>query len=142
MADNPFVDVVDDLFRKPLAKIDHHRWIKWGQILESLQTDEELEIGIFLDLLHQFIVGEAEASFDDQQCAKCHSKWLSGCSKALAELRCVVIFQVFPGDEFGQLDPAVITRELAAKWQEEIFKRELMTRLASVHEENSVQLFG
>ena len=61
---------------------------------------------------------------------------------ALAELRRVVIFQVFPGDEFGQLDPAVITRELAAKWQEEIFKRELMTRLASVHVENSVQLFG
>jgi hypothetical protein len=141
MANNPFIAVVDDSFRRPLAKIDHHRWIKRGRILEGLQTDEELEIGIFLDLLHQFFVGEAEASFDDQ-CAKCHSKWLGGRSKALAELRRVVIFQVIPGDEFGQLDPAVMTRELAAKWQEEIFKRELMTRLASVHVENSVQLFG
>jgi hypothetical protein len=68
--------------------------------------------------------------------------WLGRCSKALAELRGVVIFQVFPGHEFGQLDPAVITREFAAKGQEEVLKRELMTRLASVHVENSVQLFG
>ena len=61
---------------------------------------------------------------------------------ALAELRRVVIFQVFRRDEFGELDSAVITGEFAAKWQEEVFERELMTRLASIHVENSGRLFG
>ena len=41
-----------------------------------------------------------------------------------------------------QLDPAIVAREFAAKRQEEVFKRELMTRLASVHVENSGRLFG
>lgn len=68
------------------CQIDHHRWIKWGRILECLQADEELEIGILLDLLHQFFVGEAQARLDDQS-AKCHSIRLGRCSKALAELR-------------------------------------------------------
>jgi hypothetical protein len=36
----------------------------------------------------------------------------------------------------------VITREFAAKGQEEVFKRELITRLASVHVENPGRLFG
>jgi hypothetical protein len=49
--------------------------------------------------------------------------WLGGRTKALAELRRIFIFQVIPGDEFCQLDPAVISGEFAAKWQEDIFKR-------------------
>jgi hypothetical protein len=112
-----------------------------GRILEGLQTDEEFEIGILLDLLHQFFIGEALASLDDQSTER-HSECLCGRTEALAELRRKVIFQVVPGDELCQLDPAVITGEFAAKGQEEIFKRELMTRLASVHVENSVQLLG
>jgi hypothetical protein len=82
--------------------------------LEGLQADEELEIGICLDLLHQFFVGEAQASLDDQS-AERHSEWLGGRSKALAEPRRVVIFQLIPGEEICQLDPAVITGEFAAK---------------------------
>jgi hypothetical protein len=61
---------------------------------------------------------------------------------AVAELRLVVIFQAFQGDEFSQLDPAVITGESASKQQEDVFKREPMTRLASIHVEDSGQLVG
>jgi len=43
----------------------HHRWIKRGRVLEHLQADEELEIGVIFDLLHQFFVGEAQPSLDD-----------------------------------------------------------------------------
>ena len=109
--------------------------------LKGLQADEELEIGILLDLLHQFLIGESQASLDDQRTER-HSEWLGGCSKTLAELRRVIIFQVIPRNECCQLDPAIVARELATKWQEEVLKRELMTRLASVHVENPGRFFG
>jgi hypothetical protein len=80
-----------------------------------------LEIGIFLDVLDQFFIGDAPASRDDQS-AKRHAEWLGGRTIAFAELRRIVIFQVSPGDEFCQLDPAVITEGFAAKVQEETFK--------------------
>lgn len=66
---------------------------------------------------------------------------LAGAPKPLQNCG-VVIFQVFPGHEFCQLDPTVITRDFDAYGQEEIFRRELMSRLMSVHVENSVQHFG
>ena len=34
---------------------------------------------------------------------------------ALAELCCVVIHELIPWDELIQLDPAIVTREIAAK---------------------------
>ena len=43
------------------------------------------------------------------------------CSKALAKLRWIVLFQVIPGDEFCQLDPEIITTEFDDKGQEEVF---------------------
>jgi len=36
----------------------------------------------------------------------------------------------------------VLTRESAAKWQEEVFKRELVTMLNPVHVENVGRLLG
>ena len=53
-----------------------------------------------------------------------------------------VILKLIPWDQRMQLDPAIVSREFAAKRQKEVFKRELMTRLASVHVENSGRLFG
>ncbi len=41
-----------------------------------------------------------------------------------------------------QLNPVIVGREFTAKRQEEVFKRELMTRLTSVLAENSGRLFG
>jgi hypothetical protein len=49
--------------------------------------------------------------------------------------------EVFPGDEFCQLDPAVATREYAAKRKKECFERELKM-LGPVHVKNSGVLFG
>jgi hypothetical protein len=39
-------------------------------------------------------------------------------------------------------DPAIVTREFAAKRQQEVFERELMSVLTSVHVENSGQRLG
>jgi hypothetical protein len=52
------------------------------------------------------------------------------------------VLHLIPWDERVQLDPAIVAREFAAKRQEEVFRRELMTRLASVHVEKSGRLFG
>jgi hypothetical protein len=51
-------------------------------------------------------------------------------------------FQLIPGNEISLLDPAIVTREFVAKRQEEVFERELMTMLSSVHVENSGQGSG
>jgi len=61
---------------------------------------------------------------------------------ALAKLRRIVVLQRVPQDQLSQLDPAIVTRELSTKWQEEILERELMTMLAPIHVENSGLLFG
>jgi hypothetical protein len=61
---------------------------------------------------------------------------------ALAELRRVVVLQLIPRNELCELDPAIVTREFAAKRQEEIFERELMTMLTPVHVENSGARLG
>ena len=50
--------------------------------------------------------------------------------------------QLVPQDQLGQLDPAIFTRELSAKWQEEILERELITMLTPIHVENSGVVFG
>jgi hypothetical protein len=42
----------------------------------------------------------------------------------------------------SQLDPAIVTREFATKWQEEVLERELTTMLTPVHVENSDPLLG
>ena len=60
----------------------------------------------------------------------------------LAELGCIDIFQFVPWDQLGQLDPAVVTRELSTKWQEEVLERELITMLAELHMESSGQILG
>jgi hypothetical protein len=41
-----------------------------------------------------------------------------------------------------QFDPAIVAREFVAKPQEEVFERELMTMLMSIHVENSGPLLG
>ena len=102
--------------RLRLAEINHHRWVKRSGILKGFQTNEELEVWVFLNLLHQFFVREVKASLDDQSTER-HVKWLGGRAKPLTELRSVVILQFIPGNELGQVDPAIVARELAAKWQ-------------------------
>jgi hypothetical protein len=57
-------------------------------------------------------------------------------------LRRVVILQLIPRNELSQLDSAIVTGEFAAKRQEEVFERELMTMLTPVHVENSGPLLG
>jgi hypothetical protein len=57
-------------------------------------------------------------------------------------MRRVVVLQFIPWNELRQLDPPIVAREFAAKRQKEIFKRELMTMLTSVHVENSGQHLG
>jgi hypothetical protein len=66
-------------------------------------------------------------------------KGLCRSAKPLAELGGIVIFKFIPWD---QLEPAVVTREFAAKRQEEVFKRELVTMLTPVHVENVGRLLG
>ncbi len=86
-------------------------------------------------------VGEPQASLDDQG-TQCHAKGLCWRSESLAELGLVIILQLIPRNELRQLDPAIVTREFAAERQEEVFERELMTMLTSVHVENSGSLWG
>ncbi len=75
-------------------------------------------------------------------CAKSHLRWLGWGAKPPAKLGCVVELYLIPWDEHVQLDPAIVAREFAAKRQEEVFRRELMTRLASVQVQNFGRLFG
>ncbi len=44
-----------------------------------------------------------------------HSEWLGGGSKALTEMRCVVNFEVIPGDGLSQLDLAGMIKKSAVK---------------------------
>ena len=53
-----------------------------------------------------------------------------------------VDFQLLPWNQFRELDPTIVTRELPTKWQKEVFKRELITMLVSIHVENSGRLLG
>ena len=62
--------------------------------------------------------------------------------QSLAELSCIVIFQLIPWDQLSQLDPAIVAREFSSKRQEKVLKRELITMLTSVHVENSGRLLG
>jgi len=57
-------------------------------------------------------------------------------------MRGIVVLQLIPWDQLSQLDPAIVTRELAAKGQEEVLKRQLMTMLTPVHVEKSGPLLG
>jgi hypothetical protein len=57
-------------------------------------------------------------------------------------LRRVVVLQPIPRNKFSQVDPAIVTREFAAKREEEVLERELMTMLTPVHAENSGPLLG
>jgi hypothetical protein len=75
-----------------------------------------LEIRIFFDLLDELFIREPQAGLDDQSPQR-HSKWLGWSTKPLAQLGCIAIFQFVPWDQLGQLDSAVTTRELSAKWQ-------------------------
>ncbi len=109
--------------------------------MECFQADEELEVRVFLDLLDQFCIREPETGLDDH-CTECHAKGFCRCSKAVAELRRVVILQLISGNEVSQLYPAIVTSEFAAKRQGEVFERELMTMLTPAHVENSGPLLG
>jgi hypothetical protein len=82
-----------------------------------------------------------QADLDDQR-TKSHSKLPGWSSKPLAKLRGVVILQFIPQDQSVQLDPTIAYREFTAKRQEEVFKRELMTWLTSVHVENCGRHLG
>ena len=74
----------------------------------QLQSNEKLEIGVLFDLLNEFFIREPQAGFDDQSSQR-HAKWLRWSTKPLAELGCIVIFQVVSRDQLGQLDPAIVT---------------------------------
>ena len=109
--------------------------------MEGLQAKEELEIWIVFDLLDELYIREPQPSLDDQ-CIKCHSKGRHWRSKALQKLRHIIDLQLIPRYELSQFDPAIVTRECAAKRQKEIFEREMMEMLTSVHVENSGPLLG
>jgi hypothetical protein len=70
------------------------------------------------------------------------SKGFGWCTKSLVELCRVINVQVMPWNELRQLDPAIVIREFAAKWQEEIFERELITMITPLYVENSCPLLG
>lgn len=59
----------------------------------------------------------------------------NGFTGAPKPLQNIVIFQFIPGKEFCEFDPAIVERELATKWHEEVFERKLMTMLAPIHVE-------
>lgn len=102
---------------------------------------KKLQIGVFFDLLNQCFISQPHVGLDDHG-VQCHAKWLCRGAKALAELSCIVIFQLIPWDQLGQLDPAIVAREFSSKRQEAVLKRELITMLKSVHVENSGRLLG
>ena len=57
-------------------------------------------------------------------------------------MRSEIILQFIPGYELGQFGPAVVSREFTPECQEEVLKRELLTRYVSIHFENSGRLLG
>jgi hypothetical protein len=89
--------------------------------LKGLQADQELEIWILFDLLNQFLIREPHARLDDQGPLR-HAEGLCRYTKSLAELGCMVVFQIIPWNQPGQPDPAVVAREFSSKRQQEIFK--------------------
>jgi len=109
--------------------------------LKGLQADEELEIWILSDMFNEFFIREPHARLDDQG-AQRHAKRLCWSTKPVAELGCIVIFQIIPWDQLGQLDPAVVASEFSSKRQKEVCKRELVRMFSSVDVENSERLLG
>ena len=100
-----------------------------------------MEIGVLFDLLNEFFISNDHAGLDDQR-THCHAKGLCWRSKSFTELSRVIILQLIPRNELSQLDPAIVTREFAVKRQKEVFERELITMLTSVHVGNSGPLLG
>ena len=124
-----------------LAAIDHHRWIERRGSLKALQADQELKRRIPLDLFNEFFILGPKTGLDEQ-CTQCHAKGFCRFSKALAKLSRVVGLQLVPWNQFSELDPTLVSRELPSEWQKEILNRELIMMHRSEHMENSGQLFG
>ncbi|QNJ13034.1 hypothetical protein SynA18461_00379 [Synechococcus sp. A18-46.1] len=61
---------------------------------------------MFLDLLDQFIIREPETDFNNLV-AECHANRFGQGSKALAQMRRVIIFQLNARNELSQTDPAI-----------------------------------
>jgi hypothetical protein len=133
--------VIHNSSRSAVAKIEHHRWNKRRRILKRLPADEGVEVWVFLDLLDQRFIREPETGLDDQG-TQCHAEGFCRGSKALGRLNRVVDLDLIPRIKLRPLDPAVVSTEFAAKRQEEVFKRELLTMLTPVLMENSGQLLG
>ena len=81
--------------------------------MKSLQADEELEVWILFDLFNEFFIREPHTGLDDQ-CSQRHAEGFCWSTKAITELCCIVIFQIIPWDQLGQLDPAVIASEFSS----------------------------
>jgi len=64
--DDPLVDFAHDVFAKPFAKVGHEKMVKRLVLLESGQTDEELQIRVFRDLLYRVTVTQSKALLDDE----------------------------------------------------------------------------
>lgn len=77
----------------------------------------------------------------DGQHAQYHAEWLGGRSKTLAKLRRIVFFENIPGNEVGELDLAIVSREDAVERQQEVSESEVVPMLASIHVNNSGRLF-
>ena len=100
-----------------------------------------MKIWILLDQLDQLLIREPEAGLDDQG-TQCEGQGLCWCSESVPELSRIINPPVIPRNELSQLDPVIITRKFAAERQEEVYERELMTMLTSVHVENCETLLG
>ena len=70
---------------------------------------EELEVWILFDLFNEFFIREPHTGLDDQGSQR-HAEGFCWSTKAMTELCCIVIFQIIPWDQLGQLDGSLQTR--------------------------------
>ena len=71
------------------------------------QTDEVLEIGVFLNLCNRFPIGKAQLVFDDHR-PDDQSSVFGGAALGTRQIAVVGLGQLIPGDALAHFDPAVV----------------------------------
>lgn len=85
-----------------------------------VQAEEVLEKRVLTDLGDGLFVGDTEALLDDE-CSQRDAAFLGGSAHAaVGEVGAVVFLHQMPGDDAGELHPAVVGIKLAAKRQVEV----------------------
>ena len=115
-----------------LANIYKQAGCKRRRILIAAEANEVLEVRVFLDLHHRFLITQVQLMLYDQG-----TYYQAGipAGATLSRIHCFVVAgsQVVPWDNRAPFHPAVIRIESPTKWKTEAFETELLVARVPDH---------